>query len=563
MGDAGGDGTSGSRISLELPAGGQMSHVAIGPDGTWYAASDTSGVFRSDDHMTWIRCGARAGLGLTVSSDNAVWLAGPDIGRSTDRCATWQATGSPRFSQNVVAVTAPNAAVYGLTDIGLEVWSGTSWTPVPTTLDNNRFLSLAGNNSGLIAGTSAGITHSTNGVTWTTITTGVPPGDVRDLVAGPTHAYLITGFPGAIGCGSGDGNTWTTCFNKGGFSLAVDPVNDQRVASGVYDDLVVTGDIFNTVTGNARPNAGLDSALVLDMAAAADGTNLAATDRGVFYSASFPLAFLPRLTGLDAWDIDRIVRDGDHTYVATRGGVLHALGGAPFTISTTGITGNTNIRSVAVDSAGRVFAVGRNIFRSDDHGASWQSIHDLDVTDAYVATSILIGDGGRLYVGSGTRLLIADPPYTTWTPHQVTATDQYVNALVRAGSELWAGTAVGVYRSLDDGTTFTQIGPTQAVRTITLLADGGLAVGTISNLYLSDPGRTTFQISLPQRNITSLREVGTTLVVTTETGVAYSTDRGCSWMPLPGAETMSASDVLADGDLVIGSNSGLVRLPLP
>ena len=541
-----------------------MSHVAIGPDGTWYASSSTSGVFRSDDHQTWTRCGARIGQGLTVSDDNTVWLSGADIGRSTDRCATWQATGSPRYSENVVAVTAPNAAVYGLTDIGLEVWNGTSWTQVPTTLDNNNFLSLTGNNSGLIVGTSAGIARSTNGVTWTTITTGVPTGDVRDLVSGPSHAYLITGIPGAIGCGSADGNTWTSCFNKGGFSLVVDPSNDQRVAGGVYDDLVVTGDVFVTVTGNARPNAGLDAGLVLDMAASgADGTILAATDRGVFASASFPLAFSPRLTGLDAWDIDGFLRDGDHTYIVTRGGVLHALGGAPFTVSTTGMTGNTNIRAVAVDAAGHVFAVGRNIFRSDDHGATWQSIHDLDVNDAYVTMSILVGDGGRLYAGSGTRLLISDPPYTTWTPHQVTATAQYVTALVRVGSELWAGTAIGVYRSLDDGTTFAQVGPTQSVRTITLLADGGLAVGTISNLYLSDPARGTFQVSLPQRNVTSLSELGSTLVVSTETGVSYSKDRGGTWTPLPGAETMSSSGVLLDGDLIVGSNSGLVRVPLP
>jgi hypothetical protein len=62
--------------------------------------------------------------------------------------------------------------------------------------------------------------------------------------------------------------------------------------------------------------------------------------------------------------------------------------------------------------------------------------------------------------------------------------------------------------------------------------------------------------------ITSIIEVGTTIVVTAENGAHYSKDR-VTWQPLPGVETTSASALLYDGTLVIGANNGLVRVPLP
>src|SRR5262245_38324243 len=61
---AGDDASTGIPISLVMPAGGQFSQIAIGPDGTWYAQSDTGGVFRSDDRTMWTRCGARLGTGI-------------------------------------------------------------------------------------------------------------------------------------------------------------------------------------------------------------------------------------------------------------------------------------------------------------------------------------------------------------------------------------------------------------------------------------------------------------------------------------------------------------------
>ena len=76
----------------------------------------------------------------------------------------------------------------------------------------------------------------------------------------------------------------------------------------------------------------------------------------------------------------------------------------------------------------------------------------------------------------------------------------------------------------------------QNVRAITLLADGRLAVGTVSNLYLSDPLRSMFQVSLANRNITSIREINSTLVATAIDGLVYSTDRGGTWTAVPGAE---------------------------
>jgi hypothetical protein len=552
-------GGSGSKISLELPAGGQFDHLAIGPDGTWYALSRTSGLFRLDG-TTWSRCGARDySWSVAVGPDNSVWLSGTDIARSTDRCATWTETAVGRFSDRVATVAG---TVYALTDIGLRRWNGTGWTPVPTPLDGTRFLSIGNVGTTLLVGTQNGLLRSPDGTTWTAITAGLPSPVVAMISGGPTLAYSITtGAPGGVACGTNDGATWTTCDAAGGFSVLADPLNEQRVLAGVYDDLILTTNAFANVTRALRPSVGLDDALILDLAAAPDGTIFAATDRGVFVwpAGSMP-AFEPRLTGLEAWDIDAMLRTGDDVYLATRGGVLHSAAGAPFTISTAGIMGNTNIRSLGMTNDGQLLAGGRHIFISSDRAATWSSARNLDATDAYVAPAIEIVDGVRAYVGTGTRILVADPPYTTWTERRFTSNRQ-VNAIRIVAGELWAGTSMGLFKSIDDGSTFTQVHTTETVRAITLLADGSLAVGTISNLYLSDPSRTTWS-SVLTRNITSIIEVGTTIVATAENSAHYSKDR-VTWQPLPGAETTSASALLYDGTLVIGANSGLVRVPLP
>src|SRR5438132_798259 len=73
---------------------------------------------------------------MAVTSDNSVWMAGADVARSTDHCASWTETGNPRYTEYVYA---DGNTVYALTDQGLRTWSGTQWNVITTPLDGIRF----------------------------------------------------------------------------------------------------------------------------------------------------------------------------------------------------------------------------------------------------------------------------------------------------------------------------------------------------------------------------------------------------------------------------------------
>src|SRR5439155_20271584 len=79
-GDATDDAGTGSPRSLALPAGGQLTQIAVSPDGTWYATAALGGAFRSTDQgASWTRCAVRIGQAIAVTSDNSVWMAGADV----------------------------------------------------------------------------------------------------------------------------------------------------------------------------------------------------------------------------------------------------------------------------------------------------------------------------------------------------------------------------------------------------------------------------------------------------------------------------------------------------
>ena len=559
LGDDDGDG--GGAISLELPPGGQFSQVAIAPDGTWYALSTTTGVFRSDDRATWTRCGALIPTAIAVDIDNSVFASGATIWRSTDRCASWTNTNSPRYTQSVAHA---GSQLWGLADNGLLRWTGSGWQTIATALDGNRFLSIAANTAAHVVGTTAGIQFSPDMVNWTAGAGGLATDQIAEVVAGPTRTYAITTTgTGGIACGGANGAAWSACAVPGGYGLFVDPNSDGRVIAAVYDDLIVTTNGFASLSRDQRLATGLDNATVLDIVADSDGTIVLANNRGIYASApGGTLAFQPRMTGLAAWDIDAMLPANDGVYLATRGGVLRSNAGAPFTISTVGITGNTHIRALVRLPDGRILAAGRNLVVTGDDGQTWSILWPLDIADGYFASSLAFV-GSRLYAGTNARLLYAEPPYSSWSASVIIGVSRNVTALAVAGGRLYVGTADGLFSTID-GLGFAQL-DIRAVRSLRVLPDGELAIGLANGVVISSGARTIWPAAtLTGHDVAGLLDVGATLVAMTDKSVQYTSDRGATWQPVPGLANTAASAALRDGaTLVVGTNSGLTRVPLP
>jgi ligand-binding sensor domain-containing protein len=495
-------------------------------------------------------------------------MSGADVGRSTDSCATWTNTGNPRPAEYVFA---DGDSIWATVDTGLEKWSGSQWQTVPTPLDGNRFIWMGKTSSGrYVIGTfSQGMMLSTDSVTWMAPgLTGFSSATVGQIAGGPSHMYAITqGSPHNIACSDGTGTTWASCNPLGGLALTVDPNNDAHVIAAIYDDLGETTSSFASLTNNLRELT-MDAAIVEDIDYLPTGELLAATDRGIFIAPAGTVAFQPRLTGLDAWDIDQIFRSGDELWLATRGGPLVSSGGTAFQARTQGVGGNTTIRHIRAMPDGRVIAGGRNLYVTSDAGMTWTTLQTMGSADAFFVADIAF-DGTRMFIATGARLLYSDPPYATSTATAFPGGPYPGDVMLLSGTRLWIGTDRGL-RFSDGGASIfsaTDIG-NRLVRDLLELPDGRLVVATLDGVWISNTTKSTFaRAGLDGIYVDGLTLVDTTLIAATAVGVRYSRDAGTTWTPLPGAENTACSATLLDdttGQLLVGTDErGLIRVPLP
>ena len=561
---------AGTPIGLELPAGGELDRISVAADGTWYAVSAIGDAYRSDDGMTWVRCGDAVVSDVVENADGIVYAGGADVLQSTDRCATWQPTGIDRYTQ---ALAIYKLDVYALTDIGLRVRAGTTWMPIATPLDTARFyeLSTCENCPWLIA-TNVGLMDSPDGVNWNVVPAGqLATPNVVDVASSPTRTYAITSADnmssGGVACSDGSAATWTMCFDDGGTAVAVDPTDDQHAFAAVYDNLVETHDAFANVDYDKRGGE-MGTAVVHHLAFLPDGALVAATDRGAYYAAPGTTAWQARHTGLATWNINDIARTGDELYLATEGGVIHGVVGQPYTASIDGLETNTQVNAIALAPDGTPIAAGRHVWASADHGATWRTLMQIGASDGYRAYAITF-DGARAYVGTYAKIYSADPPYDTWTPHAIAGADRFVTELLATGGALWATTTTGVFVSTDQGATFQSVDALGAITywSVAQLSDGSLAVGTDNaGIWISDPARTSWEHVGPAgQKVNRIAVAAGVLIASTDSGIYASHDRGVSWSSDDVQLQMRTAFVdPADGQLVAGTiGRGLVKVAIP
>ncbi|MBA3464582.1 MAG: hypothetical protein H0T46_31915 [Deltaproteobacteria bacterium] len=200
-------------------------------------------------------------------------------------------------------------------------------------------------------------------------------------------------------------------------------------------------------------------------------------------------------------------------------------------------------------------------------GRTWIGLNVLPAEDGYFASSIAF-IGARAFVGTYRRVLVADPPYTTWTPHQIMGANREVFAVAVTGGKLWAGTEDGLFVSADQAMTFQAVPQVSVlVEALLVLPDGGLAAATGGGTWLSDAATATWALRGPAEYTYKHALIPGGLVAATEDGAFVSRDRGLTWALAPGSETYTVPSAIYDrgtGELVIGTiGAGLVRVPLP
>jgi len=206
---------------------------------------------------------------------------------------------------------------------------------------------------------------------------------------------------------------------------------------------------------------------------------------------------------------------GTSFLVGSDGGGIHLStnNGASWTNPLPG----ASIRAFASDGAGNLFAAGypSGVWRSTNNGASWAVLSTpsgnlLSITT--VGSNIFVGaNAGGIYRSSNGG--------TTWTQPLTASTNVWSFATI--GSTIFANSTTGLYKSTDDGLSWTLV---------------------------SNPG-SSWQAC-------PMVAVGTTLLVGTSTGVKRSTDSGLTWTLVNTGLTVEVAGLAADNQFAYAGSGG-------
>jgi len=408
-----------------------FSSLAVSPDGTAYAMSRDSRLFRSSDHgETWAIVASPlsdGGVVIDQESSTIYLTAEPAVFVSVDSAESWQPL--PTLGNVTINSLVPAGAghLYASTNRGIFEYSDHSrtWTSVGTSLSNVDTHALAISSSNprrFYAAKDFGIVTNVEGESdWIAASSGLPGANANDVAVAssePAVAFAATS-PGVFKT-EDNGQSW--------HQIQLNPfannVNHIEVSPGTGDTVYASndGDVLKTTDSGATwkvvaPNY----ASVLAVAPSDPATLYAALTSAMSKSKDGGQTWLPIMSGLPP------------TYYESYG----------FPFSAT---------SIAVDpSNSSIVYLGREngLYKTTDGGANWTNASKMLVNALAVEP-----DSSNLYATPfATGIFRSTDGGATWIPEGLI--DKVVSALTLTSTNppvLYAGTTDGhVYRSSDGG----------------------------------------------------------------------------------------------------------------
>jgi hypothetical protein len=413
---------------------------------------------------------------------------------------------------------------------------------------------------------STGVFRSTDGGhSFAAANAGLQAFGVRGFVGSGNDVYVAAA--GGVYKSTNDGQTWTkTSTGLPGGSLfpsglAGDGTTMFTALSSFNDNVAAT--FWKTTNGGASwqsAGTGLTATLVNDLATT-PGSVWVATNAGVFRSTDGGATFAPFNKGLNNTNVYRVATNGTALFAgvyANANGVWRSTdngrtwqpanatmnnqrirtvaaigssvvaggevstfrsadGGATFAPARNGLTGSSNVYSLAV-SGGTLYAglFPSGFSRSTDGGASWT----MGAAPGTVLTSAVATNGTAVVAAVGGVVSRSLDGGATWAPGaQLVPTDPtsvFVYGLSFAGGALFAGLqgfglpeTHGLARSTDLGATWTRpSGLPTNVDGYDVQASGGLLyAGTGRGLWVSTDGGANFKAAYPDLAATSVLSI--------------------------------------------------------
>lgn len=200
------------------------------------------------------------------------------------------------------------------------------------------------------------------------------------------------------------------------------------------------------------------------------------------------------------------------------------------------------------------------------YGASAQTLQWQQIIGPFVGTiGCFAVRGTTLFLGANNGIFRSTDNGATWTAINTGLTNKYVESLALNDVALFAGTGGGgVFRSTDNGTSWTAINTGLANKTVWSLAVSGTTIfaGTNAGIFRSiDNGAnwTGSSLGLLYQDVYSLAASGTTIFAgTSGGGILSSIDNGTNWteIGLQLTEATVFSLVIHGGTLFAGTTGG-------
>jgi ligand-binding sensor domain-containing protein len=522
-------------------------------------------IFFSSNHLAaqWRQTnGPQGGEVKCLTSIDSIFFAGTEDGvyRSVDNGASWKPTGL----ENIVACLAVksgsesrmnlfagtfNSGVYLSTD------HGDSWNQVNFGLLNHYVNCLAATDSNIFAGTADGVFRSpSNGTYWIPASNGLVSKSIRSLNIYDKKLYA--GTDSGLFVSTDDGAIWTPAGLKG------EAVNAFSIKGSYF----FAGTDTSGVLISADNGANWQIISIPDMSkrvfslAVMNNSLYAGTGMGIYRTPSNGAYWIPSSTGLSNQLAYTLYVRGSDLYAGTMGGVYRSTNfGDSWTEVNTGMI-TTKVHSLISSGITLYAGVWGGIFQSHDDGHTWTA---LSRGSAHFS---LLLSGTKLYAGGGNHVGCYDLVKGNW--EWVPVGMGWIRALAISGTTLFAGSeGSGAFRITHHAPGWWTIMETSLPDTMVYalaVKDTFIFAGTQGGVFRSSNNGVTWSAvnnGLTNLSVDALAVNGSKLFAGTQgSGVFLSTNYGVSWTPINNGLSGLALDVLSfvvsDNNLFAGTWQG-------
>lgn len=455
---------------------------------------------------------------FTLAADGTSLYAGTDgtgVYRTTDNGANWSAVNSGFLSNNnVVSIAIGSGVIFAATygnGIFMTTNNAVSWAPVQDVSFANSYLAtIAVNGSTLYAsevGTSGYFKSTNNGNSFSNVSSAFPLG------------------------------TYIRSFLFNGSTIVVGTVSDGLFKS------------TNNGTNWTAATTGLISSQICGIyALALSGTNIIAGSDGcgIYISTNNASSWNPSNTNLFNTEVDALCFNGTSLFAGLYGvGIYKSDDEGATWINTSSSYPIYNTHAIA-SLGGSVF-VGYDygVYRSDDNGATWvvadNGLPFLSPVYSFVTSGV------KIYAGTTDGVYMTSDGGLNW--NQVSSgipSGSEVRCLAISGSNIYAGATyastgvgLGIYRSQNNGTSWTQVYSNSFFTYLSLAANGTNVYAGVENggMVMSSNNGTSWNainngFSTNFASVYSIISIGTNIFAGTNEGMYRSNNNGANWTPI-------------------------------